>query len=163
MLRSLKTSKAKALIVAHNIEHIEAADGTDEMIGQILQLCTYKLEWVYDDAIKAAAQQLVERENPVPVVFAFTRRSLSRALKRSAKTSCVAVLSHDGASDLFHEVIKKAAAARRQWSELTAPYPADRGAPRRLILRQLRGENKQVPLDQLLLHAMTVDVDTEER
>ena len=55
VLRSLKTSKAKALIVAHNIERIEAADGTDEMIGQILQLCKYKLEWVYDDTIKAAA------------------------------------------------------------------------------------------------------------
>ena len=84
---------------------------------------------------------------------------MSRALKRSAKTSCVAVLSHDGASDLFHDVVKKAADARRQWAELTAPYPADRGASRRLILRQLRGENKQVPVDQLLLHAMTVDVD----
>ena len=62
--------------------------------------------------LRAATQQLVKRETPVPVIFAFTRRSLSRALRRSAKTSCVAVLSHDGASDLFHAMLKKVRSAR---------------------------------------------------
>ena len=91
VLRSLKTNKAKALVCAHNIEVISSEDGLDAMMAQILQLCAYRLEWVYNDSVKAASQQLVLRETPVPVVFAYTRRSLSRALKRSAKTSCVGV------------------------------------------------------------------------
>ena len=129
-------------------------------------MCEYKLEWVYDDAAKAASQQLIERETPVPVVFAFTRRTLSRALHRAAKTSCVAVLSHDGASDLFHQMIKDAASARRQWNELTAFHPEQRSAPRRLLLRfergATKGEGRQVPVDQLLLHAYAIMLDDDD-
>ena len=131
-------------------------------LSRAWQLCAYRLEWVYNDAAKAAAQQLVPRESPVPVLFAFTRRALSRALKRSAKTSCVAVLSHDGASDLYHQALKQANEAARNWDVLSAPYPASRGLERKLILRYEKGVNKQLPVDQLLLHAMTVAVDQDE-
>ena len=60
---------------------------------QLSQLCDHRLEWTYDDHLKQSKQVMMSRETPVPIVFAFTRRSLSRSLKRSAKTSCVAVLS----------------------------------------------------------------------
>ena len=90
-----------------------------------------------------------------------------RALHRSAKTSCVAVLSHDGASDLFHGLVKQAELARKQWAELSAYYPDDRAKCRRLVLRLesegfVKGGARQVPVDQLLLHAMTVAIDDED-
>jgi len=161
VLRSLKTSKAKALIVAHNIEKIESENGLDEMMGQIMQLCEQKLEWVYDDDVKAAKQQLVPRETPVPLVFAYTRRQLSRALKRSAKTSCVAVLSHDGASDLFHDVIKQASHGRRRWQALTEAYPSERDSERRLLMRHAKGESQARAADILTLHAQTISIEEE--
>ena len=73
-----------------------------------------------------------------------------------------AVLSHDGASDLFHSTLKKVEAARRQWTELTAFYPADRGRARRLILRHAPTLGKQIPVDELLMHAMTTAVDDDD-
>ena len=85
----------------------------------------------------------------MPVIFAYTRKHLSRALHRSAKTSCVAVLSHDGASDLFHGLVKQAELARKQWAELSAYYPDDRAKCRRLVLRLRRstGDRRRLPLD----------------
>ena len=73
---------------------------------KILRMCTHSLEWVYDEREKKSTQQEVEREVPVPIVYAFTRRVLSRHLKRQAKTSCVAVLSFDGAGEQFNEMMK---------------------------------------------------------
>ena len=126
---------------------------------QLVQLCDFKLEWVYNDELKTAKQQLVRREGQVPVVFAFTRRQLSRSLKRSAKTSCVAVLSHDGAGELFQELLRVADAARRDWHALTAAYPADRDRCRRLIPMHLKGHTKPIFMDELQLHALHWKMD----
>ena len=104
----------------------------------------------------------MKREGGVPVIFAFTRRSLSRALKRSAKTSCVAVLSHDGASELFHAAVKRAGAARRQWEILSAFHAEQRGQPRRLLLRHLPSLGKQVPVDELQLQPLACALDDDE-
>jgi selenocysteine insertion sequence-binding protein 2 len=119
VIRSLKTNKARALLVAHNIEKIESEEGLDQLIAELVQLCDMKLEWVYDEQTKRSSQQLVERDGHVPIVFCFTRRTLARCLKRSAKASCVAVLSHDGASDLFHACMREADAARKRYEALT--------------------------------------------
>ena len=70
---------------------------------------------VRDGAVQEHARRTVKDSPTQPFTgfpgtmpFAFTRRHLSRCLKRSAKTSCVAVLSHDGASDLFHVAMRVA-------------------------------------------------------
>lgn len=154
VLRSLKTNKAKALIVAHNIEKIESEAGLDQIIAELVQLCDMKLEWVYDEDTKRSSQQLVERDGHVPIVFAFTRRHLSRCLKRSAKTSCVAVLSHDGASDLFHVAMRVADAARKQYEALTNAHTVDRERSRALLVRQPKGAPKAIAYDELTLHAL---------
>ena len=107
------------LLVAHNIEKIESEEGLDQLIAELVQLCDMKLEWVYDEQTKRSSQQLVERDGQVPIIFCFTRRTLARCLKRSAKASCVAVLSHDGASDLFHACMREADAARKRYEALT--------------------------------------------
>lgn len=123
------------------------------MMGEIMKLCEYKLEWVYDDDTKKASQQMVPRDQPVPIVFAFTRKALSRQLKRPSKTSCVAVLSHDGASELFYSMLKQADGARKEWAELTAPYPEGRDAPRKLIMRHAKKQNRSRLADELTMHA----------
>ena len=160
--RALQRDKAKVLVVAHNIERIEAEHGLDDLMAQIMQLCDQRLEWVYDDTVKASKQMLVPREQPVPIVFAFTRRLLSRALKRSAKTSCVAVLSHDGAGELFHTLMKEAQVAKQQFAALSVYHPHDATRCRRLIVRHVKALQKSVATDELLLHALATQADYDE-
>jgi ribosomal protein L7Ae-like RNA K-turn-binding protein len=162
VLRSLKTNKARALVVAHNIEKIEADDGLDALIGQLVNLSEHKLEWVYNEQLRAASQQLVPRENYVPVIFAYTRRNLARALKRQAKTSCVAVLSPDGATDLFDAMLREAKHARQGWHELTSCFPADRERSRRLImLPHGAGKGKPATVDELQMSAVERRIDDD--
>ena len=72
VLRALKTNKAKAVIVVHNVEKIESENGLDDVVAQLMQLSRHKQEWVYDEEKKASTQQLVPREEPVPIIYAFT-------------------------------------------------------------------------------------------
>lgn len=119
---------------------------------------------MYNETLHVASQQLVPREGHVPVIFAFTRKALSRPLRRQAKTSCVAVLSHDGASDLFHAVLREAKAARQQWLELTAAFPSDRDRSRRLVLRHqplAGGRSQHTTVDELLLNALERRIEEE--
>ena len=132
------------------------------MMSQILQLCDHRLEWTYDDSLKQSKQVMVKREQPVPIVYAFTRRSLSRSLKRSAKTSCVAVLSHDGASELFHAMIKQTELAKRGFCELVQWFPNDLTRCRKLVLRHLRGESKAQAVDELQLHCLATKIEDGE-
>ena len=165
VLRALKMNKAKALVVSHNIEKIESEDGLDEMMEQIMRMCSYALEWVYNDEQKRSLQTEVPREKVVPIIFAFTRRVLSRSLKRSAKTSCVAVLSYDGAGELFEAVTKSAAAARAQFTELSHPWRERPPEVRHLVLRPMRGVMEgpsQAMVDPLLLGAQIRKVEWDE-
>lgn len=73
--------------VAHNIERIDSEDGLDALTQQIMHLASYSLEWVFNDELRKSVQQEIKREVGVPIVFALTRKTLSRSLKRSAKTS----------------------------------------------------------------------------
>ncbi|KAL1504275.1 hypothetical protein AB1Y20_010684 [Prymnesium parvum] len=158
VLRALKMNKAKALIVAHNIEKIDAQDGLDALTKRIMRMATHSLEWVFDDTQKKSTLQEVVREVPVPIVFAFTRRTLSRCLKRSAKTSCVAVLSYDGTGDLFSKLIKVAKSAREQYEELQFPW---RERPEQERLLVVRKHSKSM-VDPLLLGVPIQEVNWDE-
>ena len=59
-------------------------------------------------------------------------------------------------------MLKSAEAARREWERLSAPWPDAREQPRRLLLRHVRGENRQVAVDPLLMHAMTWPIDDDD-
>ena len=48
-VRSLKTNKAKAVIVAHNVERIESENGLDDVVAQLMQLSRHRQEWVLDE------------------------------------------------------------------------------------------------------------------
>ena len=74
------------------------------MVSQLITLCAKKQVWVYDEAAKASTLQHEDRDKEVLLVFAMTRKALSRALKRSAKTSVVAVLAKQVVSELERRV-----------------------------------------------------------
>ena len=104
---------------------------------------------------------MVHREQRVPIVFAFTRRGLSRSLKRSAKTSCVAVLSHDGAGELFNALMGHTQAARRQYLEYVTYFPEDKHRSRVLVMRHIKELQKSISVDELMLHALAVKAEHE--
>ena len=56
----------------------------------------------------------------MPIIYAFTRKQLAKALKRSVRTSVVAVLNYDGAGEQFATMVSLAKDARRRWQALTA-------------------------------------------
>lgn len=70
------------------------------------------------------------REEPIPIVFAHTRRSLSKALHRSMKSSVAAVLNYDGANDEFKEVLRLARARQELWVQWAALPAQQQGAAR---------------------------------
>ena len=148
--RALRSNKARALIVAHNIERIESEDGLDDAVMELIDLCKRKLEWVYDEEAKAARQQLVQRETPIPITFALTRKLLARALSRPSKTSVVAVLNYDGANDHFASLREVTDLAVAAWNRLSFGVAGADEKPRTLVQYKLRGGATRVNVDPLL-------------
>ena len=56
-----------------------------------------------------------------------------------------------------------AEAARKLWLELTSNYPSDRNErrTRRLVMQHMPSLGRQMPVDQLLLHAMAIGIDDD--
>ena len=59
----------------------------------------------------------------MPIIYAFTRKQLAKALKRSVRTSVVAVLNYDGAGEQFATMVSLAKDARRRWQARVATDP----------------------------------------
>ena len=152
VVRSLRTNKAKGLIVAHNIEEIASEHGLDATVSQLLALSKQKLEWVFDDDAKVSSQQLVPREVAIPVVYAFSRKQLSKALLRASKASVVAILNYDGCHELWETLLRETAAAREQFRVAVPPRWSPAPAPRRLVLLKpkTKESDSQVPTDELV-------------
>ena len=151
--RSLKTNKAKAVIIAHNVERIESENGLDDIVAQLMELSKSRQEWVFDDETKKSTQELVPREDAIPVIYAFTRKKLAKTLKRSVRTSVVAVLNYDGAGEQFAKMVAETKVARQRWQDLMAPWlVAGQPQPERSLVQQSI-EGKQQWTDPLLLHA----------
>ena len=154
VVRSLRTNKAKGLIVAHNIEEIASEHGLDATVSQLLALSKQKLEWVFDDEAKVSSQQLVPRETAIPVVYAFSRKQLSKALLRASKASVVAILNYDGCHELWEALLRETAAAREAFRAVAVPprWSPAAPAPRRLVLLKpkTKESDSQVPTDELV-------------
>jgi hypothetical protein len=100
------------------------------------------------------------------VVYALTRKSLSKSLKRSAKTSVVAILNYDGATNLYAKLEAVVTDARAEYARRAGPWlpaaPAGTGgtagpvgggshSPQERFLVQYVVEGKQVAVDPLVL------------
>eukprot|EP00475_Leptophrys_vorax_P042552 TRINITY_DN80195_c0_g1_i1.p1 TRINITY_DN80195_c0_g1~~TRINITY_DN80195_c0_g1_i1.p1 ORF type:complete len:148 (+),score=15.87 TRINITY_DN80195_c0_g1_i1:68-445(+) len=95
--RAVRLGRAKCVLVAPNIEQVEAKGGLDDAVAAILS--------------DAAATS-------TPVVFALTRRRLSAALKQTrCRMSAVAILDYDGANEVFKRLMREAEAGRQLWMD----------------------------------------------
>ena len=93
--KGVQLEKAKCVIVAPNIEETDQAGGLDDVIGTILEEAT---------------------NNGTPVVFALTRNRLGKIVGGArVRVSALAVLDYSGAEDMFHGMIKTAAACRAEY------------------------------------------------
>jgi len=89
--KAVQLKRAKAVVVAPNIERIESEGGLDEVINQIIA-----------DA----------DANDVPKIFALTRNRLGQIVGKRMRISAIAVLDHNGADEQFKEMLAAAAAGR---------------------------------------------------
>ena len=100
--RSVKTGKAKAVIVATNIDESKTEGGLNDKISEILTFA---------------------KENDIPVLYSMTMRRLGKSV-RKPKTSCVSVLSGDGAHSELKESIAMAKMLTSQWQNGVRSEPA---------------------------------------
>jgi len=92
--KALRTRRAKALVVAPNVEQITAPGGLDEAV---------------DDLLAAA------RQTSVPVVLALTRSRMGALTGRRVKMSAACVLDASGCEEAFKAVLKMAEDGERAW------------------------------------------------
>eukprot|EP00050_Salpingoeca_kvevrii_P021371 m.109769 g.109769 ORF g.109769 m.109769 type:complete len:608 (-) comp9314_c0_seq1:63-1886(-) len=79
-----------AVLMAPDIERIQAEGGLDDVVSQILGFCR-------------------EREPPVPVFFVLGRHRLGRVLNKSVPVSIVGVMSIQGVNEIFREMVRQLA------------------------------------------------------
>ena len=107
--KAVKQGKAKAVIVAPNIERMEAvAGGLDDLIAEIVTACG---------------------EQGVPCVFALSRKRLGRVYGSRKKVSAVALLDTQSLEDVFARLLVMAEEGRRSFEELLLS-----GTPVQIIL-----------------------------
>lgn len=92
--KALRTRRAKALVVAPNVEQITAPGGLDEAV---------------DDLLAAA------RQTSVPVVLALTRSRMGALTGRRVKMSAACVLDASGCEEAFKAVLKMAEDGEKAW------------------------------------------------
>ena len=93
VFRGVRTKRAKAVIVATDIEESPTDGGLDSRVRGIIGMA---------------------EEHDIPVIYSLTRRRLGKALKK-VKTSCIAIQSGDGAWEELKKAIKTAAALADEW------------------------------------------------
>ena len=92
----MQLKRAKAVVVAPNIERIESEGGLDDVVSSIIA-----------DA----------KQNGIPLVFALTRNKLGQIVGKRMRISAVAVLDHNGADDQFKAMLQAAAAGREAFRD----------------------------------------------
>jgi len=91
--RSVKTKKARAIVVAINIEDSKTKGGLNDRISEIINLA---------------------KENETPIMYSMTTRRLGKSLGKP-KTACVSVLSGDGAHAELKETISMTERLTTSW------------------------------------------------
>lgn len=87
VLKYLRLSKIKCVVIAPDIEKIQAKGGLDQLLAEILELC---------------------KGQQVPALFSLRRRKLGLALKKPVQVSIVGILNYQGANDSFKELLEHA-------------------------------------------------------
>jgi selenocysteine insertion sequence-binding protein 2 len=94
--KAIKSGKARAVLLAPNIEQIEAEGALNDSVDDIIASCG------------AAA---------VPVVFALSRKKMGEVYGFRKRMSAIALLEVGGVQEIFEQVLSLAADGRRRWVE----------------------------------------------
>lgn len=116
VLKHLRAENIKMIILAVNIEEVDAQDGLDDYILSIIQTC---------------------RELKVPLIYSLTRYKLGFVGKFQGQfVSIIGIRNFLGANDEFNMLIEKGRSARKEF------YTRLRNSMEEFDLALLRKENK---------------------
>jgi len=97
-LKFMKVHKVSSLLLAPDLEAVEARGGLDDTVGAL---------------IKESSKQGQE----VPVIFGMNRRKLGRACLRKVPVSCVAIMNPQGSDETYKSLLNLATELRQQYKE----------------------------------------------
>ena len=97
-LKFVKVHKVCSLLIAPDLEAVEARGGLDDTVGAL---------------IRESSKQGQE----VPVIFGMNRRKLGRACLRKVPVSCVAIMNPQGSDETYKSLLNLASELRQQYKE----------------------------------------------
>ena len=100
VLKYIRLGKIKCVIIAPDIERIQAKGGLDQQLAEILQLC---------------------KEQQVPPLFGLRRRKLGLAMKKKVQISIIGILNYQGANEMFKELLEQAEIGCAEYAASVAP------------------------------------------
>ncbi|GFH27669.1 C2H2-type domain-containing protein [Haematococcus lacustris] len=95
--KAVRAKRARAVIIAPNIESVGAEGGLDDALSEILQLC---------------------EEQGTPALFAMSRKKMGELYGFRKRVSAVGLLQANGVEDLFPLLVKLGREGRAQWEAL---------------------------------------------
>eukprot|EP01024_Parvocaulis_polyphysoides_P053825 TRINITY_DN5389_c1_g3_i2.p1 TRINITY_DN5389_c1_g3~~TRINITY_DN5389_c1_g3_i2.p1 ORF type:complete len:317 (+),score=37.21 TRINITY_DN5389_c1_g3_i2:1015-1965(+) len=90
----VRGKKAKCVILAPNIEHIESEGGLDDKLVELLNMC---------------------HQGGTEVIYALSRKRLGQVFGSRKKMSAIAILDYSGAQELYSKMKQMAQQGRLQW------------------------------------------------
>ena len=96
-LKFVKVHKVTCLLLAPDLEAVEARGGLDDTVGGLIR-----------EASKQDGQE-------VPVVFGMNRRKLGRACLRKVPVSCIAIMNPQGSDETYKSLLNLASELRQKY------------------------------------------------
>ena len=95
VFKGIKAERIKSVVVARNIESVEAEGGLDSLLKSILDVCV---------------------EYKVFIIFALSRKKLGEVVKnRKSKCSAVGLIDYSGVDELYKQIAKETIEARAEF------------------------------------------------
>ena len=98
-LKFVKVHKVTCLLLAPDLEAVEARGGLDDTVGGLIR-----------EASKQDGQE-------VPVVFGMNRRKLGRACLRKVPVSCIAIMNPQGSDETYKSLLNLASELRQKYKD----------------------------------------------
>ena len=97
-LKFVKVHKVSSLLLAPDLEAVEAPGGLDDTVGAL---------------IRESSKQGQE----VPIIFGMNRRKLGRVCLRKCPVSCVAIMNPQGSDETYKSMLSLASELRQQYKD----------------------------------------------
>merc|ERR1719447_2469777 len=133
-LKFVKVHKVTCLLLAPDLEAVEARGGLDDTVGGLIR-----------EASKQDGQE-------VPVVFGMNRRKLGRACLRKVPVSCIAIMNPQGSDETYKSLLNLASELRQKYKDRL----------RDEMDKLTREDSGKSPVDSDVTKSAPVDLFTEK-